>query len=98
MMETLKKPGGIAENWLKVKPISSYALVWDKVKDLDTQSEDYHQGVTWPVHATCRRSFHNTKKLEINSKREINEIDEQNSKDIDHIDDERTSSEESALF
>ena len=48
-METLKKLGGIAEKWSKVKPVSSYAknyeLVWDKIKYLDTQSEDY-QGVT----------------------------------------------------
>ena len=47
-METLKKPGGTAENWSKVKPVCSYAknyeLIWDKIKDLDTQSEDY-QGV-----------------------------------------------------
>ena len=47
-MEILKKPGGIAEKWLKVRPVSSYAknykLIWDKIKDLDTQSEDY-QGV-----------------------------------------------------
>ena len=62
---------------------------------MDTQSEDY-QGVTWPDHATCRRNFHNTKKLETNSKRKINEIDEQNSEDIDHIDDNRTNSKESA--
>ena len=43
-METLKKPDGIAEKWSKVKPVSSHAknyeLVWDKIKDLDTQSED----------------------------------------------------------
>ena len=48
-METLKKLAGIAEKWSKVKPVSSYAknyeLVWDKIKYLDTQSEDY-QGVT----------------------------------------------------
>ena len=46
-MEILKKLGGIAEKWSKVKPVSSYAknyeLVWDKIKDLDTQSEDYHR-------------------------------------------------------
>ena len=38
-METLKKPDGIAENWSKVKPVSSYAknyeLVWDKIRGLD---------------------------------------------------------------
>ena len=70
-METLKKPGGIAEKWSKVQPVSSYAknyeLVWDKINDLDIQSEDY-QGVMWPDHATCCRNFHNTKKLETNSK------------------------------
>ena len=68
-METLKKPDGIAEKWSKVKPVSSYAknyeLVWDKTKNLDTQSED-HQGVTWLAHATCHHNFHNTKKLEKN--------------------------------
>ena len=48
------------------------------------------------AHATCRRNFHNTKNLERNSKRKINEIDEQNSEDVDHIDGERTNSEESA--
>ena len=48
------------------------------------------------AHATCRRNFHNTKNLERNSKLKINEIDEQNSEDVDHIDGERTNSEESA--
>ena len=48
-----------------------------------------------PAHATCHRNFHNTKKLETNSKQKTSEIDEQNSKDIDHIDDDRTNSEES---
>ena len=94
-MEILKKPGGIAEKWLKVRPVSSYAknykLIWDKIKDLDTQSEDY-QGVTWTAHATCRRNFHNTKKLETNSKRKINEIYSE------YIDDDRNNSEESASF
>ena len=37
VMEILKKPGGIAEKWSKVKPVSSYAknyeLVCDKIKD-----------------------------------------------------------------
>ena len=81
VIATLKKPGGIAVKWLKVKPVSSYAknyeLLWDKIKDLYTQSEDY-QGVRWPAHATCHCNFHNTKKLKTNSKRKINEIDEQN--------------------
>ena len=98
-METLKKPGRIAEKWPKVKPVSSYAknyeLVWDKIKDLDTQSEDDYQGVTWPAHATCRHNFYNTKKLQTNSKRKINEIDEQNSEDVDHNDDDKANSEES---
>ena len=97
-METLKKPGGIAEKWPKVKPVSFYAknyeLVWNKIKDLDRQSENY-QGITRLAHAKCRRNFHNKKKLETNSKRKLNEIDEQNSKDVDHIDDDRTNSEES---
>ena len=92
-MKTLKKSDGIVKTWPKVKAVSSYAknyeLVWDKIKDLDTQSEDY-QGIMWSAHATCRRNFHNTKKLETNSKRKINEIDEQNSED------DRTNSEESA--
>ena len=83
----------------KKKPVTCYAknheLVWNKIKDLDTQSEDY-QSVTWPAHATCRLNFHNRKKLETNSKRKINELDEQNSEYIDHIDDEKTNSEESA--
>ena len=65
-METLKKPGGTAENWSKVKPVCSYAknyeLIWDKIKDLDTQSEDY-QDVMWPAHATCRCNFHNQRNL-----------------------------------
>ena len=97
-MEILKKPGGIAEKWLKVRPVSSYVknykLVWDKIKDLDTQSEDY-QGVTWTAYATCRRNLHNTKKLETNSKRKINEI---YSEYIDDDDDDRNNSEESASF
>ena len=42
----------------------------------------------------CRCNFHNTKTLERNSKRKINEIDEQNREDLDHIDDNRTNSEE----
>ena len=98
MIETLKKPDEIAEKWSKVKPVSSYAknyeLVWYKVNNLDAQSEDY-QGVTWLAHATCRHNFHNTMKLETNSKRKINKIDVQNSEDVDHIDDDRTNSEES---
>ena len=48
VIATLKKPGGIAVKWSRVKPVSSYAknyeLLWDKIKDLYTQSEDY-QGV-----------------------------------------------------
>ena len=44
-MEILKKADGIAEEWLKVKPVSSctenYELVWDKIKDFDTQPEEY---------------------------------------------------------
>ena len=48
-----------------------------------------------PAYATCHRNFHNTKKLETNSKQKTSEIDEQNSKDIDHIDDDRTNSEKS---
>ena len=73
-METLKKPGGMAEKWSKVKPVSSFAkiydLVWDKIKDLDTQSEEY-QRITWPALATCCRIFHNTKNLETNSGKEM---------------------------
>ena len=87
-METLKKPGGKAEKWTKVKPISSYAknfeLVWDNIKDLDTQSGKY-QGVTWLALATCCCNFHNTKNLETNQKQKINEIDKQNTKDVDHM-------------
>ena len=49
----------------------------------------------WPAHATCRRHFRNTKKLEINLKQKINEIDVLNSKDVHHIDDDKTNSEES---
>ena len=98
-MEILKKPGGIAEKWSKVKPVSSYAknyeLVCDKIKDWDTQSEKY-QGVTWQAHAICRWNFHITKKLETNSKKKKIEIDEQNSEDIDHIGDNKTNSEEYA--
>ena len=98
VIATLKKPGGIAAKWSKVKPVFSYAknyeLLWDKIKDLYTQSEDY-QGVRWPAHAACHCNFHNTKKLKTNSKRKINEIDEQNSEDVDHIDGDRTRSEES---
>ena len=94
-METLKKLDGIAEKWSKAKPVSShaknYVLIWGKIKDLDTQSED-NNGVMRPAHATCHRNFHNTKKLETNSKQKTNEINEQNSKDIDHIDDDRTNS------
>ena len=59
-METLKKPGGIAEKPSKSKE--------KPVRDLDTQSKDY-QGVTWPALATCRRNFHNSKKLETNSEK-----------------------------
>ena len=44
VMKTLKKPDGLIEKWSKVKPASSYAkhyeLVWNKIKDLDTQLED----------------------------------------------------------
>ena len=44
-MEILKKLDGIAEKSSKVKSVSSHAknyeLVWDKIKDLDTQSKDY---------------------------------------------------------
>ena len=68
-VETLRKSDGIAEKWSKVKRDSSYdknyELVWDNIKDLDAQSEDY-RGVMWLAHATCRRSFHNTLTLEIN--------------------------------
>ena len=49
-----------------------------------------------PGSCTCRCNFHNTKTLERNSKRKINEIDEQNREDLDHIDDNRTNSEELA--
>ena len=42
-METLKKVDGIAGKWSNVKPVSSYGknyeLIWDKIKHLDTQSE-----------------------------------------------------------
>ena len=97
-METLKKLDGIAEKWSKAKPVSSHAknyeLIWDRIKDLNAQSED-HNGVMRPAYATCHRNFHNTKKLETNSKQKTSEIDEQNSKDIDHIDDDRTNSEKS---
>ena len=45
VLETLKKLDGIAEKSSKVKSVSSHAknyeLVWDKIKDLDTQSKDY---------------------------------------------------------
>ena len=75
--ETLKKLEGIAGKLLKVKSVCSHAknyeLVWNKVKDLDTQSEDY-EGVLCSAHATCCCNFYNTKKLETNSKQEINEI------------------------
>ena len=50
-METSKNFDEIAEKWSKVKPVSSHAknyeMVWDKIKDLDPQSEDY-EGVMWP--------------------------------------------------
>ena len=49
----------------------------------------------WPAHATCRHHFRNTKKLEINLKQKINEIDVLNSEDVHHIDDDKTNSEES---
>ena len=49
----------------------------------------------WSAHATCHRNFYNTKKLETNLNQKISEIDEKNSKDIDHIDDNSNSSEES---
>ena len=49
----------------------------------------------WSAHTTDRCNFQNTKKLETNSKRKINETYEQNSKDVDHIDDDGTNSEES---
>ena len=49
-----------------------------------------------PGSCTCRCNFHNTKTLERNSKRKINEIDEQNREDLGHIDDNRTNSEELA--
>ena len=82
-METLKKLDGIAEKWSKAKPVSSHAknyeLIWDRIKDLNTQSED-HNGVMRPAYATCHRNFHNTKKLETNSKQKTSEIDVQNSK------------------
>ena len=75
-IEILKKPDGTAEKQSQVKPVSSYAkiyeLIWDKTRYLDTQSED-NQGGTWTLHATCYRNFNNTKKLETNSKRKINE-------------------------
>ena len=45
---------------------------------------------------TCRYNFHNTKTVERNSKRKINEIGEQNREYLDHIDDNRTNSEELA--
>ena len=49
----------------------------------------------WSAHTTNRCNFQNTKKLETNSKRKINETYEQNSKDVDHIDNDGTNSEES---
>ena len=49
----------------------------------------------WLAYATCCRNFHSTKKLEINSKQKVHQIDEQNIEDIDHIDDDRANSEES---
>ena len=76
-METLKKIDGIVEKWSNVKPVSSqaknYEPFWDKIKNVDTESEDY-EGVMWPVRATCHSNFHNKKKLETNSKQKINEI------------------------
>ena len=41
----------------------------------------------WPVYATRHCNFHNTKKLETNSKQKINEIDQKNSKDIEDSED-----------
>ena len=78
-IEILKKPDGTAEKQSQVKPVSSYAkiyeLIWDKTRYLDTQSED-NQGGTWTLHATCYRNFNNTKKFETNSKQKINETGE----------------------
>ena len=86
----MKKLDGIEEKWPKVKPVSShsknYELVWHKIKDLDTQLKDY-ESVMWPVYATRHCNFHNTKKLETNSKQKINEIDEKNSEDIEDSED-----------
>ena len=45
---------------------------------------------------TCPCNFHNTKTVERNSKRKINEIGEQKREYLDHIDDNRTNSEELA--
>ena len=65
-MEILKKLDGIAEKSSKVKSVSSHAknyeLVWDKIKDLDTQSKDY-EDVMWPAHATCCCNFNNQRNL-----------------------------------
>ena len=41
----------------------------------------------WPVYATRHCNFHNTKKLETNSKQKINEIDQKNSEDIEDSED-----------
>ena len=72
---------------MNVKPVSTYTkdyeLISEKIKYLDTCSEHY-QGVTRPAHATCRGNFHNTRKLETNSKQKTNERDEKNSEDFDH--------------
>ena len=74
-METLKKSHGIAEKWSKIKLVSScaknYDFVWGRIKNLDTQSENY-QGIMWAIYATYRCDFQNTKKLETNSKQKIN--------------------------
>ena len=76
-METLKKIDGIVEKSSNVKQVSAqakdYEPFWDKIKNVDTQSEDY-EGVMWLVHATCHSNFHNKKKLETNSKQKINEM------------------------
>ena len=100
-METLKKIDGIVEKSSNVKQVSAqaknYEPFWDKIKNVDTQSEDY-EGVMWLVHATCHSNFHNKKKLETNSKTKNKWNDEQNSKDIDLVSDERTNPEESVLF
>ena len=97
-METLKKLDGIVEKWSNVRPVSSqaknYEPFWDKIKNVDTESEDY-EGVMWPVHATCHSNFHNKKKLRNKFKTKNKWNNEQNSKDIDLDSDDKTNPEES---